>query len=505
MSKLCDENNLKVKDNEIELLIRELRRELDTLIKDTDARLLIAEGKIVDAVVYLKTNLTNEIRELLDTMDQTGELDEIITSAVLNTIKLMEDKVNIVIYPEDYDATGDGECDDTIAIQKAIDMANLTNRVVNLQNKTYLISKPLILNGCTLIGVPSNIYNESGSVIKCKTNDFTAIKQGSTNTNDIKFNLKDIMVVGANIGFELTYVINSKYENLYVKDSNIGFKIGDSKSVGSMFNVFNNLYTDNCNVGIDIDSKDYFNNNIFNNGFIKGNDYSLKLKVTGGYGAVNNVFNNVEFRSEARGILLTSNLNTTFNNCYLECSGNAIRLSDYSSITLNNCVYGLFKKINKYNDANVIYAEGGGSITISGGTIFLTNQNENTYFFDCVNSGIYQNITLIKSIIKNGVASGFNFFKEKIKEYALNKEEQTLLTNTVTAIKEGFTQIPFTYQTEFSSIPEVVIPTLRGANNIANGLTFLLSEKTKEGGVITVHNSSTSDKSISFSIYAKKL
>ena len=163
------------------------------------------------------------------------------------------------------------------------------------------------MNGCSLVGCAGNIYSKRGSVLKCDTKTFTAVKQGEMSSDKIMFNIKDILVENADIGFEINYAINSKFERLYASGCNIGFKLGDKSAVGSMFCEFNNLYTDKCKVGIESHSMEYFNNNRFNNGFIQGEDYAMKLQVDGGFGAVGNVFNNVEFRSAAgRGIILTS-------------------------------------------------------------------------------------------------------------------------------------------------------------------------------------------------------
>lgn len=403
---------------------------------------------------------------------------------------------------------GNGEADDTEAIQAAIDHANSCgyNRQIFLQKKEYLISKSIVLNGCSIIGTPGNIYNIAGSVIKCKTKDFTAIKQGSTDSKDIMFNISDVLVKSAAIGFELNYVINSKFERLYADDCETGFKLGDSESVGSMFNEFNNFYTKNCEIGIESISSQYFNNNVFNNGYIQGNRYAMNLKVVGGYGAVNNVFNNVEFKSSnGRGIILTSATNTLFNSCYFENGGNSIRMTNYCTITLNNCVYGLYKENNNNNDNNMIYAEGGGVITIDNGMIFLTAENQNKVFFGAANEAIYQNITILKAISKNGNATGFIFFEKNVKEYQLKQQEQALSTGTFVAAGNAYTIKEFTYNEEFDAIPEVVVLTPRGAENIANGLFYMLSEKTKTGGKISIYNATGSDRSINISIYAKKL
>lgn len=452
-------------------------------------------GTRVDIVVL--TMSTNNL-PIVETLEENSTNDEVLGAKSLFDL--------LTINVKNFGAVGDGSADDTEAIQKAIDYANTKNRKVYIPVGTYLITDSIVLNGCSLLGETSNIFNEAGSVIVCSTNTFTAIKQGSLASTDIQFNVSDILVKNANVGYEFNYVINSKFERLYAYNCDIGFKLGDSSAVGSMFCEFNNLYTKECRVGIESLNSKHFNNNRFNNGYIQGNDYAMSLKVNGGYGAVGNVFNNVEFKSATgRGIVLTSALNTTFNSCYFECGGNAVRAKDYCTLALKNCVYGLFKTLNANGDTNVVFAEGGIELNIDNGIIFLTDEYANVYFYGATNTSTYDNITLTKSITKNGSATGFAFFSQKIKEIQYKTEERTALTGTVTAKANSTTNVSFTYNEAFSKDPNVVCVTMRGASGISNGLSYIVSERTKTGGTISIYNSIASDRSISFSIYAKSV
>lgn len=78
--------NFNIKDNTNELLILQLKEEVKKLLEDTQAQFLLQNKKIAETCVYIKENLSNEIRLLLDTMQNSGELDTIITDAVINSI-----------------------------------------------------------------------------------------------------------------------------------------------------------------------------------------------------------------------------------------------------------------------------------------------------------------------------------------------------------------------------------------------------------------------------------
>lgn len=90
-SNCCGGISLPSHDNEIEVLIRQLKREVKELMNSTQARLLCQDKKITETMVYIKNNLSNSIRNLLDSMLTSGELEEIITDTVLDNIKEMQE------------------------------------------------------------------------------------------------------------------------------------------------------------------------------------------------------------------------------------------------------------------------------------------------------------------------------------------------------------------------------------------------------------------------------
>ena len=501
-------NNYKCGDNLNEIMMKRLLMEVEKLSKDTVSQMLKMNNKIDESILYIKENLSSEVRSYLDTLKNKGEIDSLIRDVLLPSVDVVDSRTSHIINVKSFGAHGDGVCDDTENIQKAIDYANENGRKIYIPKGKYLISKPLTLNGCTIEGDTSNIFNEDGTVIICKTNDFTAIKQGSVSVGDIMFNVSHILVTGAKIGFEFNYVINSEFNQIYAKNCDIGIKLGDSETVGSMFCKFNNIYTMGCRIGVECVSSSYFNNNEFNNGYIHGTDYAMKLKVNGGYGAVNNSFNNVEFRSEVgRGIILDSTRNTFFNFCYFECGGCCIYGETYSSVSVNECVYASFKKANKNGDTSVIKAVGGFQLIINGGLIFLTDEYTDVLFYSCALNTL-KNTATIREPIKNGSASGYSLYNPDYEAlvYRYDRKysspyEQTVLTSTYTIEPEGTQTIEFTYPKTFIGIPQIVIPVLRGSS--VGVMSFMLTEKTQTGGKIQVVNKSTVAKSISFSIYAK--
>lgn len=491
-------------------LSNDVQTQLNTIVINGDSSVEAAQARVSTDDEGDTTTYTT-LKERLD-----EEHNKVVEKILASEKAANERGINIMFPPPplvgakgDYDPTTGMGTDDTTAIQAIIDYANNNGiRKVFAPGRKYLISNSLILNGCTLIGNTVNIYNTNkvGTVFYTKTNNFIAIKQGSTSVNDIEFNLSDIFVVGAQIGFEINYAINSKFERLFAQDCDTGYKFGDITSVGSMFCEFNNLYTVNTRIGAIIQTKEHFNNNRFNNGFIYGTEKAFHLEVIGGFGAVNNVFNNVEFRSPlGRGIVLKNVKNTIFNNPYFECGGNAIRTLDFCDIYLKEPIFALFRAVNTNSDKSLIFAEGGFRMNVNGGTIFLSSENNNTSLYDAIDSSTLLNITKTAPIKQEGTATNFVEFKGRIKEIGYKQEKQAVTTATLTVEPNTTQTVDFTFPTPFSKSPDYYSVVMRGSSGQESNVQFLLVTITATGGQISVRNNSSGVRSLAFRVSAELL
>ena len=127
-SNCCGGISLPSHDNEIEVLIRQLKREVKELMNSTQARLLCQDKKIAETMVYIKNNLSNAIRNLLDSMIVSGELDEIITEIIAESIEELETEVNNVK-------------EDVSNIK--VDLSSVKNSINNLQLSDVSINEEL--------------------------------------------------------------------------------------------------------------------------------------------------------------------------------------------------------------------------------------------------------------------------------------------------------------------------------------------------------------------------
>lgn len=66
--------NLPSNPNELKVLMCQMKKEVEKLIKDTKSQLLIHDGKIAECCRYLKDNLSNSIRCLLNDMENTRRI-----------------------------------------------------------------------------------------------------------------------------------------------------------------------------------------------------------------------------------------------------------------------------------------------------------------------------------------------------------------------------------------------------------------------------------------------
>ena len=95
-SNCCGGISLPSHDNEIEILIRQLKKEVNELMKTTQAKLLCQDKKIAETMIYIKNNLSNALRILLNSMLESGQLEDLITGVVSDSIEILEHDVDVL-------------------------------------------------------------------------------------------------------------------------------------------------------------------------------------------------------------------------------------------------------------------------------------------------------------------------------------------------------------------------------------------------------------------------
>lgn len=304
MTNIC---NMTSEPNDVKLLVKQVRNEIEKLTEEVEYKLLEHDSKIAECCKYLKDNLSNSIRCLIDDMKLSGELDEIIQDAV---IKVNDKFVNIIdpddFFGEDYEKIES-------AIYKACSNSNTKEPTIIKLTRDYDITGHSIV-----IPKPVNrerlvITSDYGTIIK-NDGGYIFVKKDTSYVTDIE--LKDITIRGS-------------------KDTKL------CKSPD-----FINVVIDNCkleNFDCLVDSDTYMQNIRLTNSLITGGDGSL-FKACGFYGLYIEG-NTIEHRSGyvVEQIYKDGNM---YDTCYfINMVNNLIEGFISGGI-------GYFKKISKVNISN---------------------------------------------------------------------------------------------------------------------------------------------------------
>lgn len=125
-----------------------------------EARLDGQDAIINDALLYMKTNMTDSVASIIQEMKANGEFTELIEDEVFTDLSSRVSVVeNVHVTPEMYGAVGDGVADDTEAVKSAIS----SGKPVQL-NGIYMVTETII--------IPTDSHISGGGTIR-KTNTAT--------------------------------------------------------------------------------------------------------------------------------------------------------------------------------------------------------------------------------------------------------------------------------------------------------------------------------------------
>ena len=206
-SNCCGGISLPSHDNEIEILIRQLKKEVNELMKTTQAKLLCQDKKIAETMVYIKNNLSNALRILLNSMLESGQLEDLITGVVSDSIEILEHDVDVLKQ-------------DMLQV-KAQQTVN-SNDIVNLKGNKLELDKYSDSNIFTKflnIDVETDYVNDS-IVYITKINNIDKLSCLPTNgdvTGDVYLNRTSIMNYAKNNN-DYDLYINAGMSGIYIFD-----------------------------------------------------------------------------------------------------------------------------------------------------------------------------------------------------------------------------------------------------------------------------------------------
>lgn len=218
---------MKPQDNTMQVFLAELKRELLILKTDTTARLLIQDGKIAETCVYIKQNLSNYLRDMFSTMENAGELDEIIRGVLSSDLTVLTSKTENIISVEQFGAKGDGITDDTKAINNALKCARNRHCTIVFPKKTYVVSGYLELYSNTVIDLNFATIKVKGTTLFLNNSESLKTAEQGALKNIIIKNGTFKGVDNNLVKFALMHADNVRAENLVFDDCMYGNHIFD--------------------------------------------------------------------------------------------------------------------------------------------------------------------------------------------------------------------------------------------------------------------------------------
>lgn len=166
-------------------------------------------------------------------------------ATILDTCDRTNDAVaNIHVTPELFGAIGDGEADDTDALQACIDHAIKTGTVCRIPHGTYCFTHLRISDNVVFEGVDKAL-----SILKhIGDGEAVTVKpvEGTTWLDFPRVTLKNFCIEGNQetaYCLRISECIHSAFENIYIKGGKVGMFIdGESSTQSNKNSVFNNEY-----------------------------------------------------------------------------------------------------------------------------------------------------------------------------------------------------------------------------------------------------------------------
>ena len=431
-------------------------------------------------------DLKNYVDNYFDNLDVQEEinnkLDEMVEDGTLPTLIAQYIDNYLIVNVRNHGAVGDGETDDTTAINTAIQYAK-TNNI----NKVFIPAGTYLVNGTIILTNKLNIYGAGKNQTQLLNgNDgITSIPMITTEnyadlTEDIKYiSLHDLNITSNGLRSVYDIVLhNISYSNIYniyfdrlnIINNNATDLHGllierdTSCSIESVVNKIYNCQIRNGKIKLEYTTDNYidkneiwasncqncalelkrsFNNSITNNQFVGGFIYGCiyfahdsNSPVNSGNKIVNNYFDgSYNTVNTTDAIHIATNIQDTLitNNLFYITKKNSIYVND--DYFIRRCIISnnIFQESNKldnyYNDIYSINTSNEGNL-ISNNTFYNNNKTNKGYPINyvCTSSG-----SLSKSIISNNVVeypSGYNTF-------TFNRNHIKLLNNSENLSYDG--------------------------------------------------------------------
>lgn len=332
--------------NDIEILINQLKREIKELSNTTEATLLVHDGKIAEMCKYIKDNLSNTIREMLDSMVLSNEMNSIISDVIGELFKYE-------ITLSQFGATGSDYDRDTEVLKSALKFIN------EYKNIRLVIDKDYTFTSFDLTGISGISIRGVNPKLRIKLLGTMVIPTTHNNFKDLCF-------------YTTTDIMCLDLSGRYNQFDNVNF-YGDNNNLGVGVNI-----TGYANTFVNSSIREFARNIIVNNhhtnfincyiiGCDNANEGNDNITILDG----NNInFTNCDIEKGYSEVVVSGGI-VNFNGCYMEGGRSKyhIVLNDGNVSFINNYMNNLY--IAKYEKCK---------LTMINNTIEKINNNVYTLF-----------------------------------------------------------------------------------------------------------------------------
>lgn len=335
-----------------------------------------------------RSNAPFDVEALL-VNDGFSVIDAVGKSAVLNT--LLYDFIDPTwLGAVGVDVTGTSTVDVTDEFNATCNLSRLTGRRVYVPGKEFRINGSVDFSGTTFGGDLGGYGSETRSARLIGDGTNTLLIQTDVSLSGLISNVRNLNISNVNIGIKINYAVHSRYSNITITDSFDGLVVGDAAFVGCLFCMFENFDVTSTNIGLTMRGNQWCNANTFTTSLFKGGVAGGDIKVTSGFGAVDNTFDAVEFTGDGYGLVLFNANGTSLTNCYFESKGSHIVGNGaVQDLQMKGCVHGSLRSDAVGGGAYILHNNNIFSfdVSVTGGKIFANSGNP-----------LETNLTFIKSI-----------------------------------------------------------------------------------------------------------
>lgn len=249
--------------------------------------------------------------------------------------------------------------------------ARAEKRGIYIPAGKYKVTGSLDISALTIRGDYIGYQGANGTIL-VGDGVSTLLDQKQVGASMLTMHLSGFRIEDAGIGLSLRYSVFSNISDISIMRSTIrGADLGVDGVIGPIWNTFTRVCIHGTTTGLRIGGKDWNNANKFDTCLFYGAP-AVEIAVTGGYGAIKNVFHNTELMGAGAGLVLNgSTRGTSLRDCYFETRGPAVVINGVTSdLVLDHGIFGTTgNDVPGFAPTFIEHRSSGASVTVQGGWV----------------------------------------------------------------------------------------------------------------------------------------